>query len=70
MERGRQVIQIKPLRWRAPKVNCFFKQLDHKACNVKSRQSKQQTLPRVTGSWSTRSKLVGFAENFFGFTAA
>ena len=66
----RQVIQIKPLRWRAPKVNRFFKQLDHKVCKVKSRQSEQQTLPHVTGSWSTRPKPVGFAENFFGFTAA
>ena len=46
----RQVIWIKPLRWRAPKVNHFFKQLDHEACKVKSRQSKQQTLPRA-GYW-------------------
>ena len=43
----RQVLKIKPLRWRAAKVDRFFKQLDHKASKVKSRQSKQQTLPRV-----------------------
>ena len=48
-----QVIRIKPLHWRAPKVNRFIKQLDHNACKVKSRQSKQQILPRVTGSYST-----------------
>lgn len=66
----RQVLQIKPLRWRAPKVDRFFKQLDNKACKVKSKQSKQQTLPRVIGGRSTRPKPVGFAEDFFGFTAA
>lgn len=65
-----QVIRIKPLRWRAPKVNRFIKQLDHNACKVKSRQSKQQILPRVTGSYSTRPKPVDFAEDFFGLIAA
>lgn len=43
----RQVLKIKPMHWRAAKVDRFFKQLDHKASKVKSRQSKQQTLPRV-----------------------
>lgn len=65
-----QVLKIKPLHWRAAKVDCFFKQLDHKASKVKSRQSKQQTLPRVTGSWSTRPKPVGFDKDFFGFNAS
>jgi len=66
----RQVLKIKPLRWRAAKVDCFFKQLDHKASKLKSRQSKQQTLPRVAGSWSTRPKPVNFDKDFFGLTAS
>ena len=65
----RQVINIKPLCWRAPKVNRFFKQLDRKAGRVRSRQSKQQTLPRVAGRRSTRPKPIGFSDDFFGFTA-
>lgn len=66
---ARQVIFIKVLPWRAPKVNRFFKTLDHKASKNKSRQSRQQTLPRVVGRYSNRSKPIGFADDFFGFTA-
>lgn len=66
----RQVMLIKTLPWRAPKLDRFFKQLDHKGLKGKSKQSKQQTLPRVIGDRSTRPKPAGFADDFFGFTAA
>ena len=65
----RQVLLVKPLPWRSAKVSRFFGQLDHKAQKNKSKQSKQQTLPRVVGENSTRSKPAGFSENFFGFIA-
>lgn len=66
----RQVICIKVLPWRAPKVDRFFKALDHKAAKYKSRQSKQQTLPRVVGGRSKRVKPIGFADDFFDFGTA
>ena len=65
----RQVIQVKALPWRAPKVDRFFKALDHKSFKNCSRQSKQQTLPRVRGHRSSRSKPIGFSDDFYGFTA-
>lgn len=66
----RQVIYVKTLPWRAPRVDRFFKKLDNKAARNKSRQSKQQTLPRVGGRRSGRSKPLGFTEDFFGFATA
>ena len=64
-----QVIQVKVLPWRAPKVDRFFKALDHKILKNCSRQSKQQTLPRVRGQYSSRQKPIGFTEDFYGFIA-
>ena len=64
---ARPVIYVKVLPWRASKVGRFLRTLDHKATKNKSRQSKQQTLPRVVGQYSTRSKPVGFSDDFFGF---
>ena len=61
---------VKPLRWRAPKVDRLFKQLDSKVKKTKSKQSKQQTLPRALGPPSTRPKPFGFSDDFFGFVAA
>ena len=61
------VIIVKPLPWRARRIDRFFKQLDQKACKNRSRQSRQQTLPRVIGSASTRSKPAGFPSDFFAF---
>lgn len=66
----RQVMLVKPLPWRSARVVRFFSQLDHKAQKNKSKQSKQQTLPRVAGEFSARPKPAGFSEDFFGFTAA
>ena len=63
----RPILLVKPLPWRAGKVNRIFKQLDHKACKNKSKQSKQQTLPRAVGSISTRPKPVGFSNDFWAF---
>lgn len=48
----RQVMLVKPLPWRSAKVDRFFNQLDHKVQKHKSKQSKQQTLPRVVGERS------------------
>ena len=64
------VLMVKPLRWRAAKVDRFFKKMDKKIEKTKSKQAKQQTMPRVIGRYSTRPKPVGFADDFFGFTAA
>lgn len=63
----RQVIYVNVLPWRAPKVDSFFKSLDHKASKNKSHQSRQQTLP-----WghSKRPKPFGFVDDFLGFAAA
>lgn len=58
MEDGtdRPVIVVKPLQWRGAKATRFLKRLDAKAVHKKSRQSIQQTLPRVVGENSTRPK--------------
>ena len=45
----RQVMYVKTLPWRAPRVDRLFKTLDHKAAKHKSHQLKEQTLPRVVG---------------------
>ena len=56
------VLLVKSSKWRAPKVDRFFKQIDKKATKIKSKQSKQQSLPRVVGSESTRSKPLGSSD--------
>lgn len=61
------VIAIKPLHWRATKVDRFFRRLDQRNDKEKTKQSKQQTLPRVVGSQSCRAKPSSLADNFFGF---
>lgn len=63
----RAVIKVKPLPWRASRVDRIFKQLDSKGEKRKSRQSKQQTLPRVAGCRSSRPQPMGFSPDFFGF---
>ena len=59
------VVIVKPLPWRASRIDRFFKQLDKKAYKIKSKQSRQQTLPRVIGPVSTRPKPAGFSGDFF-----
>ena len=63
----KSVIQVRPLPWRASCLQRILKQLDRKMDRRKSKQSRQQTLPRVVGSVSTRSRPFGFADDFFGF---
>ena len=63
----KSVIQVRPLPWRASHLQRILKQLDRKMDRRKSKQSRQQTLPRVVGSVSTRSRPFGFADDFFGF---
>jgi len=65
----RAVLAIKPLAWRAPKVDRFFKRLDHKTTKRKSKQSKQQMLPRVIGRQSSRARPLCLPDDFFGFAA-
>ena len=60
------VLTIKPLSWRASRVDRFFKRLDHKANKGKSKQSMQQMLPRVMGRHSTRARPSSLPDNFFG----
>ena len=47
-------IIMKPLLWRAERVDRFFRTLDGKACDAKSPQAKRQTKKRVIGEPSTR----------------
>lgn len=63
----RAIIKVKPLLWRVSRVDRIFKQIDSKGDKRKSRQSKQQTLPRVVGSRSSRPRSLGFSSDFFGF---
>ncbi len=63
----RQVLFVKALKWRAPNVNSFFNQIDRKIKKNKSKQGNHQTLPRVVGPSSTRSKPLGFSDDFYGF---
>jgi len=60
------VLAIKPLSWRAPKVDRFFKRLDHKTSKGKS---KQQMIPRIRGRCSFRTKPPHLSDDFFGFSA-
>ena len=53
--------------WRASRVDRIFKQIDRKANKKKTKQSKQQTQPRVVGSRSTRPRPMGFSDEFWGF---
>ena len=64
----RSVIIVKQLPWRGPKASRFLKRLDAKATHKKSKQSLQQTLPRVAGENSTRPK-PNYPDDFWGFTA-
>ena len=64
----RSVLLVKPLPWRSPRLARIFKQLDRKASRKKSKQSLQQTRPRVVGPESTRPKPLGFTDDFFGFS--
>lgn len=66
----RQVLVLRPLRWRSSKIDRFFAKIDKKLLKDKSKQSKHQTLPRVVGSYSSRPKPSGFDEDFFGFRNA
>ena len=57
------LITTKPLPWRSPRVGTFFRQLDEKAYDTKSRQAKRQRKKRVLGHVdSERSMPSGFPE--------
>ena len=65
------VLLVKSLKWRAPKVDRFFKQIDKKATKIKaSNLSNNLYLELVVGSESTRSQPLGFSNDFYGFIAA
>lgn len=49
-------IIIKPLLWRAPRVETFFRSLDETAKDGKSSQSIRQMKQRVLGEPSQRSR--------------
>ena len=66
----RPALAVKPLLWRAPKVDRFFKRLDQRSEKGKTKHSKQQTLPRVVGSQSSRVKPLSLPDDFFGFDAS
>ena len=65
----KSVIVIKPLTWRGAKVNRLIQRLDSRAKSNMSKQSLQQTRPRVIGPDSSRPKPVSFSDDFWGFTA-
>lgn len=64
---SRAVIAVKPLPWRGAKATRMMKRLDGRAESKKSKQAKQQTLPRVIGLNSQRPKPVSFPDDFWGF---
>ena len=66
----RPALAAKTLLWRAPKVDRFFKRLDQRSEKGKTKHSKQQTLPRVVGSQSSRVKPLNLPDDFFGFDAS
>lgn len=57
-EDDRPVLYVKKLPWRSHSVTKFFQQLDHKANKNKSKRALLQTLPRVPGRLSQRTKPV------------
>ena len=65
----RSVIVVRPLPWRGGKADRLMQRLDSRAKSKMSKQSLQQTRPRVSGRTSTRSKPVSFPDDFWGFTA-
>lgn len=67
--KSRSVIAIKPLLWRSPKVDRFFRRLDQRNNRGKTKHSKQQTLPRIVGNQSSRPKPLSFPDDFFGFAS-
>ena len=68
-EESSTVLAVKPLPWRSGRINRFFKRLDERAKSKQkpSCQASQQTLQRVTGEPSSRSKPHGFPDDFWGF---
>lgn len=64
----RQVLFVKAPKWRAPNVDNFFHQIDRKIKKQKSKQGNNQTLPRVVGPYSSRSKPLSFSDDFYGFS--
>lgn len=64
---SRQVMFVKPLPWRHPKVDKFLGQLTAINDKGKSKRAVQQTLPRVQGETSTRPKPTEFSNTFWGF---
>ena len=64
---SRQVMFVKPLLWCHPKVNKFLGQLMTINKRGKSKRATQQTLPRIQGETSTRSKPAEFSSTFWGF---
>ena len=65
----RPIIAVKPLSWRSGKANRLLRRLDNRTKSKLSKQSIQQTLPRVIGEASTRPKPLDIPEDFWGFTA-
>ena len=49
-----EVITVKPLPWRHPRVDDFLTSLDEKLMSERSSQAKRQMKKRVIGSVSTR----------------
>lgn len=62
------VIVVEPFQWRGAKATRLLKRLDAKAMYKKSKQSIQETLPRVVGENYTRAK-PAFLYGFWGFVA-
>ena len=52
-------IVVRPLPWRAPRVDNFFKTMDKYNNEYKSPQARHQTKDRVLGPPNTRSPPVG-----------
>ena len=66
-EDGKPVLLVKTIPWRASKVSKFLKQMDLKVQKKKSKRSVLQTMQRIPGPVSTRSRPVHFESNHWGF---
>ena len=66
----RQILIVKQILWRSPKINCFFFRVNSRLEKSKSAQAKQQTRQRVIGRYSTGTKPAVYSSDFYGFVVA
>ena len=64
------VLFVKYLPWRSAHVSKFFKQIDQKANKKKTKKGRQQTIPRIQGGISNRTKpITEFGNSHWAFAS-